>query len=49
MVFFEKEQVDVALGNTLDELQFLHGETFAVGFVLPTMGKDRQADFDEIV
>jgi len=35
MVFLEKEQIDVALSNTLDELQFLHGETFAVGFVIP--------------
>jgi len=34
MVFLEKEQVDVALSNTLDELHFLQGETSAAGLVL---------------
>ena len=48
MVFLEKEQVDVALSNTHDELLFLVRESSVAELVLLTLHEDRQADSDNI-
>jgi len=42
MELLQKEQVDVALSNTLDELQFLHGEASVAGLLLSTPPEDHE-------